>query len=262
MDLETLIPNCMLNDLCVVEHYQETWESMLENDNESYGCFKHISDGRAEEVENLKELYLVPALMTGSDYSGCAVEKSNHRVFLEEFKGIDIDGDDSDDKNFKEANGVINLYGGHGTYAVAIRLDVLKDNEEMQECLKALEDYPLINEDDLSYLEMELQNESWEGCYKADFKTAIEEHLGIDDVEEINLDEDKTYDLFNYLMEYNNEYWEIETGCNAYINLERVMENFDEHFKSWTQKRIEEKNGQLVLNFEKGEANGSSMQMV
>jgi len=255
MTIENLIPNSMLDDLCVVEHYQETWETMLENDSESYECFKGIDLDKAEEIENLKELYLIPNLMIGSDYSGCAVTKSNYRSFLREFKG---DDDDDDNANFKEANGVLSLYGGYSTYAVAIRLDVLKDNEEMQECLNALEDYPLMDENDLSELEMELQDESWEGCYEHDFKNEIEDGLGIDDVAEIGLDNsDKVYELFNYLAEKNNEYWIIEEGCNAYIDLERVMENFDEHFKSWKQKRIEEKNGQTVLNFEKGETNDS-----
>jgi len=234
MDLKDFVPIEMLNQIHEVDHYSETWETMLENDNESLECFKPVS-----HEENLNALYLLPSLMMGSDYSGCAVEKSNQRVFLEEFKKEDAEGSD--------ANGVLSLYGGHNTYGVAIRLDVLKENEEMQECLNALGDYPVIDDEDLSNLEMELQDESWEGYVKSDFENEIEDGLGIDDVEEIGLNDEKIYNLFNYLCEAANEYWIIEEGCNAYIDLKSIMENFEEDFKSWKQVCIDENNGQKFL---------------
>ena len=52
------------------------------------------------------------AQQCGSDYSGSTVERSNYREFLEEFG---------------EQDGVHEVYGGHGTFAVAVRVDAIDD---------------------------------------------------------------------------------------------------------------------------------------
>jgi len=117
----------------------------------------------------------------------------------------------------------------------------------MQECLNNLGDYCVLDDDDLSHLEMDLQNEAWKCDYETDFKDLLCEEMEVDDVEETDLDDEKILNLFWYLCDKTNTYWEIETGCNAYIDLKRVMENFEENFKSWKQDCIDENNGQKFL---------------
>jgi len=237
MDLKNIVPAEMLDQVYEVDHYKETWETILEYDSESLECFRLL-----KHEENLKAIYLIPRLMSGSDYCGDSVNKSNYRVFLAEFK---------EDKK-EEANGILSLYGAYSSYGIAIRLDVLKEDEEMQNCLKELCNYPLMNEDDLSHLEMVLQEEAWTDYVKSDFENEIEDGLGIDDLGEIGLDDDeKIFNLFRYLEEKTNTYWQIETGCTAYIDLKRIMENFDEDFKLWKRDEIERKNGQKLLTFAK-----------
>ena len=55
--------------------------------------------------------FLMPELLSGSDYcSSGSVEVSNHRVFLE---------------RYGKRLGVYDVYGGYGTFAVAVRLEGL-----------------------------------------------------------------------------------------------------------------------------------------
>ena len=161
--------------------------------------------------ENAPKYYL-PELMTGSDYSGGSLTVSNCRVFLEKFKEID---------------GVHKVYGGYDTYSVAIREDCL-ENEDILEVLSGLYDYPLIDEEDMSMVEIECEDENWESWIKSDFQHEL--HKVYD-----NEEDETNYDvidalpslelemLFNKLMERGNIYYEHETGCNVGVNIDRVV---------------------------------------
>ena len=94
--------------------------------------------------------YFVPALLSGSDYSGQLVHRSNYEVWKEKFAS-------GEDKWWCDVS------GGHGTYAIVISLERVpeEDEEEAGEILGALEQYPLIDEDHHSHLEMESQEEAW-----------------------------------------------------------------------------------------------------
>jgi hypothetical protein len=54
-------------------------------------------------------VFVLSGLLCGSDYSGSAVEVSNRRLFLDAFGELD---------------GIHEVYGGHGSFGIAIRLDV------------------------------------------------------------------------------------------------------------------------------------------
>lgn len=116
----------------------------LENGNSySYGDFQEY---RGEVTEALKKsLFIIPKWFIGSDHSGGALEKSNHRSFL---------------RIFGKVNGVYELYGGFNTYAIAIRVDVAESNPEIKSTLEELENYPLVDEEDHSELEFEWQCEA------------------------------------------------------------------------------------------------------
>ena len=64
-------------------------------------------------------VFVLPAYLSGSDYSGGSVTVSNHRLFIEEFG---------------ELEGVHNVYGGYGSYGVAIRLDVWQAGADQSAC--------------------------------------------------------------------------------------------------------------------------------
>jgi hypothetical protein len=124
----------------------------------SYGDFSPLV-----RLEPTAEDYFLPDLLSGSDYSGCSVHRSNYRVFL---------------KEFGEIEGVHDVYGGHGTFAVAIRLDV--ENPDLWETLDALSDYPAIDEEDISFLEFEEQQEAWGSWVESDYRRELENRFDCD----------------------------------------------------------------------------------
>jgi hypothetical protein len=202
------------------------WEDLEEpepGDSCSYSDF--IPDGEGH--------YFLSDFLSGSDYSGCLVERANYRDFL---------------ADFGERDGVHEAYGGHGTFAVAVRIDAIDD--EMTAVLDALEDYPLISEETHGEMELEAQDEAWESWAESDFVRELEGRFGEDAFAELvyapdgepegqsRLFEtgerrppadlaDAVRQLFETARETANEYWIDETGGNAWIDLDRVCDAID-----------------------------------
>jgi hypothetical protein len=161
--------------------------------------------------------HLVPALLSGSDYSGSLVQKSNHRAFSEAFS-------DGENEWWTDAS------GGHGTYSIVIALKKVPEDreEEVAEFLNKLSNYPLADEDLHSKMEVEAQDEAWESWARKDFRKEIEKAYGVDldEAEEtlgVEVFERKLSDLFIEASDKANEYWENREGNDMSINLERVV---------------------------------------
>jgi hypothetical protein len=168
--------------------------------------------------------FYVPRLLSGGDYSNsCAVEASNCRLFLEENE---------------EKYGVHRMYGDYGSYAVAIRLECI--TYQMLDTFRALEDYPCIDDEDSSMLEMEWQDSNWESWVFSDYKRELVKAFnaahgfdklsdeadtfdnGLDDVSSEDLRQ-----LFEETMERINVYWECEAHESMHVDYERIAENTD-----------------------------------
>ncbi len=106
----------------------------------------------------LNPIAIIKATQHG-DYCGSAVECSNHRVLFERAAEF----------------GLVSIVGSHGYQALAYdaTLGPVPASEELCEILEALEDYPLIDEDDHSHLEMELQSEAWNSDGRQAFIKAL-----------------------------------------------------------------------------------------
>jgi hypothetical protein len=220
--------------LCVFSRYSSHGKSRPAK-SESYGNFEDIAsldkaDGRT--------VYVLPDMMSGGDYSNTGlVQKSNYRVFLERFGKL---------------SGVHKVYGGFGTYAIAIRHDLTESNEEIKEVLSKLEDYPLIDEDDHSQLEMEEQGIAWKDWARRDFIRAL---LELDGIAE-KFDEDslakilrrklyktrRKFDpyetLFYNAAEAINECWEDDGGSMG-IHVDKVAESAADTLLMFTTPRKE-----------------------
>lgn len=163
-------------------------------------------------VEN-EPLYFLPNYCSGSDYSGSSVEASNHRLLVEEYGDM-----------------INEMWGDFGSYGVAIPVSVLFDysNErsgELRELFKRLADYPVIDEEDMSRLEMEWSDEGWESWAKRDFERALAVHLGVDDIEwDDNVDESDIRQCFESWRESCNVYWESENS-GMHVDIERVVKS-------------------------------------
>lgn len=152
-------------------------------------------------------------------YSAPSIYQSNARVFRDDFKRQLEAGADGD---------------GPG-----LSLDVRYVDDDMLETLQALEQYPLISDDDHSALEMELQAEEWERWTARDWRRAVEkrlQELAPDDADaywsEETLDavadlEPKLETLFYACCEQSNSYWEEEEGYGFWIDIDRVAAAID-----------------------------------
>lgn len=161
----------------------------------SYGDFTRDKNGE----------YIMVPYCGGSDYSGDSVTASNHRVFL---------------KDFGKCPGVWNVYGGYGTYAIAVRITDL--TQEMIEIINRLESYPVIDEDAMFEMELEQQNEAWENWVRSDFTKALIKAFPSEENTIGNMEDDQLYELFRNAMEKGNIYWENETGNNAWIDVDEI----------------------------------------
>jgi hypothetical protein len=92
-----------------------------------------------------------------SDYSGCAVERSNERVML---------------ANPQIAQHVIQVTGSYGYSALAYL--GTEPPQSIRDALAALDNYPILDDDDHSALEVELESEAWGDCGRKDFRKALQ----------------------------------------------------------------------------------------
>lgn len=168
---------------------------------------------------------------TGSDYSGGGVHESNYRVLSEMLEESHPAG----------AEPVVwaRTPGGHGTYGIVVRYGDL--DEEIREAIDGLEDYPLLNEEDHSELEIEQQNEAWENWAKSDFIKECAKYLEVDPYELGEQAEAAGVDwfvIFRAAEEKANVYWEDQQGAGQWINVKRVADTATDfiggaEFPSW-----------------------------
>ena len=147
----------------------------------------------------------IPHYMCFSDYSGSTVERSNCESFLEDHKGED---------------GVYETYGGYGTKGVTVRLDAI--TEEMVDDFQSLQDYPSRSDDNLSELEMELEQEDWDLWIAYGLRLAIE---GKFELEELEMDDEKLFSLYLSLKDSTNTYWEAESAVGGHVDIARLLED-------------------------------------
>lgn len=144
--------------------------------------------------------YVMLPLSSGSDYSGSTVERSNYLVFLEQFPELLID-----------------VYGGHGTYAL---LCPLAYSCALQDDLNDLEQYPVLDDDAWSNLEYEIESEAWDDWIRGDFVHALEQHeVSID-----GLNDTAQHALFQLGYSQSNAEYIHEGGyTSCYVDVERIV---------------------------------------
>ena len=152
----------------------------------------------------------------GGGYGGGTHNISNARVLIDEFSSPEL----------RE------ITGGYGSLGVAVDPRYL--SEELLESLQSLENYPVLNEDDLSHYEMELQNEAWESWAEEEFRRALEERFSeISSEEEAErtaeeLSSETLCELFHQTLEIGNLYWDHACATSAWIDCEEVAKSVPE----------------------------------
>lgn len=166
--------------------------------------------------QSVSILWLSDRCLSG-DYCGAPHTASNMRVLLEEFSGPELRS----------------CSGGYGAQSVAVDPRYL--SEALLENLQSLESYPVLDEDDCSALELELQQEAWESWAQRDFSRALEKRLSSaledeDMAEETieSLSPDSLCSLFYALADKGSIYWESQGSPDQWIDCERVADELSE----------------------------------
>jgi hypothetical protein len=154
-------------------------------------------------------IFISPYLSFGDYDNSCDVERSNVRVF----KGMFADTKNTD---------WFEIYGGYGSEGIAIPLSC--ENEEILDILESLEYSPCINDEDVSSLQIEMENEDWYNWIRRDFTDAIMKKFGLLDIDP---DKNKLFEYYLQLKDENNLYYEVQMGGNGYIDVNQLVESIE-----------------------------------
>ena len=158
------------------------------------------------------DLYLICSYMQYGDYdNSCMVERSNYKIFMEDYK---------------EEPGVFTMAGGYGSTGIAISVKWLLDpvNEEkadgIMELLNGLNDYPCIDDEDMSNMEYEAFYEALKDYGISDTCTALSKKYGIT---VHDYDSKKIEDLILDIDRSGNPVFMIESGGSCYIDIDDMI---------------------------------------
>ena len=187
--------------------------SLLRTDHDISNC--KVLNGLEIVKDGLKEvdIFLISNHMQFGDYdNSCMVERSNYKLFLEEYK---------------EEKGIFRIYGGYGSSGIAISIRYLLDlaNEdkadEIIELLNNLNEYPVIDDEDMSNMEYDAFLESLDSFAIRECNDLLANQYLIevydydqDKLKEVLLKSDRNLDYPSY---------QIESGGSCYIDTKRLI---------------------------------------
>ena len=171
-------------------------------------------------ADDLEGLILVHDYTVFGDYGGHgSVGMSNHRILVSEYDHID-------------------LYGGYGSHMAGCKIDQLVTDEDYKDQIfdiyENLDNYPCIDDEDLSNLEYDLSKEVFEDCYKSDLIDAISSKFEVDIDDYDQIVDTSLWDLLETLSERSNTYWSNEY-TSMYIDIDTcvesmTIEDFNQYF--------------------------------
>lgn len=204
-------------DIYFFDHYNEDHPS---GNHLYWGKLFPVEKANADIVKDRLEnpewknndLYLIPKYMSYGDYdNSCMVERSNRKLFLQEYG---------------ELSGVYTIFGGYGSKGIALSIKWMLDpiNEESAQSiidlLKDLNNYPCIDDEDMSNMEYEAFSEALEDYGIGDTCRALSKKYGItvydynhDKMKELILDVDRS----------GNPVFMIESGGLCYIDIDDMI---------------------------------------
>ena len=210
---------------------EELIERIKKIDNLSFYLYKNGNDESnhicIDDIEKVDDIIIDDNLLISHDYSAYgdyggygSVGMSNHRILLE-ISHCDI-------------------YGGYGYHCAAIPLLYLVNNPEQADAIldiyQGLNDYPCIDDEDLSKLEHDLSTEAFNDYYKDDLIKVIENKFKIN-IDDYNLKETMTlWNLLETLSERSSNYW-INEYTTMYIDIDRCVDSMTiDDFKEYFSK--------------------------
>lgn len=160
----------------------------------------------------ISDLFLIPRYMSFGDYNdSCMVERSNKKVFMEQYENSPI---------------VYEVTGGYGSESVALSIREMlnPDNEETTQSiidtLNGLNDYPCLDDEDMSNMEYEAFYESLKDYGIDDTQRALAKKYGIT---VYDYDRDKLEEMILEIDRNGNPVFMIEPGGNCYIDIDDMI---------------------------------------
>lgn len=154
--------------------------------------------------EGLKVYFSHNVLSYGDYDNSCDVERSNVRTFL---------------KEFKDSPWIYEHSGGYGWHAVWI--DIKCDDENIIDTLNALANYPAMDDEDVSNMRDEMENEDWDNWIRDEFKEQIGKKFNSNYDE---ADEDSLRTLYNQLKKSTSTEYFVQSGGNGWVEVSTLVE--------------------------------------
>lgn len=107
-----------------------------------------------------------------------------------------------------------------------------EESDTIFDVLEGLNNYPLIDDDELYHQERDQIEEAWDNWVEYDFKRAIESKYDID-LDDYELIPEQTFrSIFDQTAENISEYWINESGYDMWINVEKAESlDFNKYFR-------------------------------
>ena len=144
-------------------------------------------------------IVIVPYTSWG-DYYGSTAERSN-QAYLE-----------------KEWDWAYVVRGDYGSRAIAVDLSSIttEQQDELDDVIRSLNDYPVLDDDLLSEVEMELEQEDWDSWIEKDIRRELD-RIDFDN-------DDLTQEDMQQAARENNIYWEAESAVGGHIDIDAIVE--------------------------------------
>lgn len=119
---------------------------------------------------------------------------------------------------------VVHLVGGHGSNTLW-----LLECEETEDIIASLADYPLLDEDLHSQVELEWEEEAWEHWTRSELYDGLPEELqeAIDDKKPTD---GKLYEAYRLAMESTNTY-PVSEQAGVYIDTKRIQDEYENNIR-------------------------------
>ena len=199
-----------------------------------------------DETTKYGHKYLSPSCCTYGDYGGAgSVGIANVRAILEmeEFQdsilrltyrvweNVDKWNDDFTDwqtiEEFKIHGPpkVVYLVGGYGSRTIW-----LLECEETNDIIACLADYPLLDEELHSEVEMEWEEEAWDSYVRYDLYSAMDEELQ-EAIDEQKPTDGKLYEAYRLAMESTNTYPVCE-HAGVHIDTKAIQDEYEDNVRT------------------------------
>jgi len=178
--------------------------------------------------------YISDCALTCGDYGGAgSVGVANIRALLAYADENDIDVPDyhiatwvrlSEGRHYEDddlpESDMIHIHSGYRGEQIVVRAD----HEELKEMVDSLENYPLIDDEMHSLVEMEWEQEAWDSWLKDDLLRSLS-----DDTQEAAecISDSGLFELYRQAMEDCNEY-SIPEYSGSHIAVDRISKRFGE----------------------------------